>query len=176
VGGQEIVAFRADSQGQITHLFQGNLPINGYRKLAWYEALPLHYGVLAGCVVLFLSALVVWPIGWLLARRKDAPRPRTAGMARWLAWGVSALYLLFLILFVISISDLSQFPTALTKAALGVALVATALTVGMVACAALAWKRRYWSVIGRAHYTLVTLSAVAFVWFLSYWNLLGFRF
>jgi hypothetical protein len=31
------VAFRADDQGQITHLFQGNLPIYGYRKLAWYE-------------------------------------------------------------------------------------------------------------------------------------------
>jgi len=175
VGGQETVAFRADEQGRITYLFQGNLPINGYSKLAWYETLPFHYGLLGGCVVLFLSALVVWPIGWLVARRKGAPRPRLAGLARWLAWGISGLYVLFLILFVVSISDLSQFPTPLTKVALGLVLLAAGLTVGAVACTALAWQRRYWSLIGRAHYSLVTLGALAFIWFLNYWNLLGFR-
>jgi len=167
--------FRADDQGQITYLFQGNLPIEGYRKLTWYENPRLHYGVLAGCVALFLSVLVGWPIGWLVARRTAAPQPRLAGLAGWLAWVISALYVLFLILFVVSISDLSQFPTALTKAALGLALLATTLTAGMVAFAGLAWRQRYWSVIGRAHYTLVTLGALAFIWFLNYWNLLGFR-
>src|SRR5215212_6858101 len=111
----------------------GNLPIEGYRKLAWYENPRLHYGVLAGCMALFLSALVGWPIGWLAARRKAAPQPHLAGLARWLAWGISALYVLFLILFVVNLSDLSQFPTVLTKAALGLALLATALTVCMVA-------------------------------------------
>jgi hypothetical protein len=74
VGGQETVVFRADDQGQITYLFQGNLPIEGYRKLAWHENPRLHYGVLAGCVALFLSALVGWPIGWLIARRKAVPQ------------------------------------------------------------------------------------------------------
>lgn len=94
-------------------------------------------------------------------------------MARWLAWVISALYLLFLGLFVVGISDLSITPLA--KAALAVALVATVLTAGMVACADLAWQRRYWSVVGQAHYSLVTLGALAFIWFLNYWNLLGFR-
>ena len=40
----------------------------------------------------------------------------------------------------------------------------------------LAWRERYWSLAGRLHYTLVTLGALGFVWWLSYWNLLGFRF
>jgi CubicO group peptidase (beta-lactamase class C family) len=173
VDSQETVAFRADDQGQITYMFRGNLPIVGYRKLAWYEPIALQYGLLAGCVVLFLSTLVVWPIGWLVVGRKGAPRPRLAVLARSLAWGISALYLLFLVLFVVGISDLSITPLA--KAALAVALVATALTAGMVTCAGLAWQRRYWNVVGRAHYTLVTLGALAFIWFLNYWNLLGFR-
>jgi CubicO group peptidase (beta-lactamase class C family) len=59
VDSQETMAFRADEQGQITYLFRGNLPIVGYRKLAWYEPIALQYGLLAGCVVLFLSTLVV---------------------------------------------------------------------------------------------------------------------
>jgi CubicO group peptidase (beta-lactamase class C family) len=175
VGGQETLAFRADAQGQVTYLFKGNLPINGFRKLAWYEAIPLHYGLLAACVGLFLSALLIWPIGWLVMRRKAAPRPRGAGLAHWLAWSISALNVLFLILFVVSLQDLALFPTALTKLALGLALLAAALSVAAVAGTALAWRRRYWSVVGRAHYTLVTLGAVAFIWFLNYWNLLGFR-
>jgi CubicO group peptidase (beta-lactamase class C family) len=173
--GQETVVFRADDQGRITYLFKGNLPIEGYRKLAWHENPRLHLGLLVGCVVLFLTTLVVWPIGWLVARRKTVPRPRLAVLARSLAWGISALNLLFLILFVVSISDLSQFPTLLTKGALVLALVAAGLTVGAVACTALVWRRRYWNVIARAHYTLLTLGALAFIWALNQWNLLGFR-
>lgn len=175
VGGQESMAFRANAQGQMAYLFASNLPINGYRKLPWYEALSFHYGLLIASVALFLSALVTWPAGWMLARRRRTPQPRLAALARWLAWWVSALQVVFLISFAISISDLSQFPTPLTKAALGIALLATTLTLGMVACAGQAWRRRYWSVLGRVHYSLVTLGALGFVWFLSQWNLLGFR-
>jgi hypothetical protein len=40
----------------------------------------------------------------------------------------------------------------------------------------LAWKNRYWGIAGRGYYTLVTVAAVAFVWFLNYWNLLGWRY
>ena len=40
----------------------------------------------------------------------------------------------------------------------------------------LAWKDSYWSIPFRTYYTLVTVAAVAFVWFLNYWNLLGWRF
>jgi CubicO group peptidase (beta-lactamase class C family) len=175
VDGQETAVFREDSQGRITHLFKGNYPIVGFNRLTWYDTLPFHYGLLVGSIVLFLSALILWPIGWLVARWKGTRRPRLAGLARWLAWGVSALYMLFLILFVVGISDVSHGIAPLAQAALVVALVATTLAVGMVACAGLAWKRRYWSVVGRVHYSLVTLGALAFIWFLNYWNLLGFR-
>lgn len=175
VGGQETMAFRADDQGRIRYMFQGNLPIYGYGKLAWYEMLSFQYGLLVVCIALFLSALVVLPIGWLLARRKAVPQPQGLAWACWLAWGTSALYVLFLILFAVSLQDLSQFPTSLTKAALGMALVAMVLTVGMAACSSFAWWQRSWSIIGRSYYTLITLGALGFVWFLSYWNLIGFQ-
>jgi len=50
------------------------------------------------------------------------------------------------------------------------------LTVGALVYSVLAWKSSYWGVASRVHYTLVTVAAVAFVWFLNYWNLLGWRF
>ena len=59
---------------------------------------------------------------------------------------------------------------------LGVGVLAAVLTVGALLYSVLAWKRGYWGIAARVHYTLVTVAAVAFVWFLNYWNLLGWRF
>jgi hypothetical protein len=59
---------------------------------------------------------------------------------------------------------------------LGLGVLSAVLTVGAVGYTALAWKHNYWGAASRAYYTLVTIAAVAFVWFLDYWNLLGWRF
>jgi hypothetical protein len=59
---------------------------------------------------------------------------------------------------------------------LGVGVLAAVLTIGALIYSALAWKNSYWGIVARVHYTLVTLAALAFVWFLNYWNLLGWRF
>lgn len=47
------------------------------------------------------------------------------------------------------------------------------LALGMVIGTILAWVQRYWGWLRRLHYTATTLAAVAFVWFLLYWNLLS---
>jgi hypothetical protein len=59
---------------------------------------------------------------------------------------------------------------------LGLGVLAAVLTIGALVFTVLAWKDSYWGIAGRVYYTLVTLAAVAFVWFLNYWNLLGWRF
>jgi hypothetical protein len=48
-----------------------------------------------------------------------------------------------------------------------------ALAAGMVVMTVWAWVRRFWSWFGRAWYTLLTLVALAWVWLLVYWNILG---
>jgi hypothetical protein len=50
------------------------------------------------------------------------------------------------------------------------------LTIGALAYTTLAWMKGYWGIAFRTYYTLVTVAAVAFVWFLNYWNLLGWRY
>lgn len=50
------------------------------------------------------------------------------------------------------------------------------LTIGVLIFAFLAWKNKYWSICGRVHYSLIGLASRVFIWFLNYWNLLGFRF
>src|SRR3712207_7819907 len=62
------------------------------------------------------------------------------------------------------------------KIVLGLGVLAAVLTVGALLYSVLAWKNSYWGIAARVHYTLVTVAAVAFVWFLNHWNLLGWRF
>ena len=62
--------------------------------------------------------------------------------------------------------------TAMLKAG----VLNAALTLGALVYTALTWKDGYWSVAFRIYYTLVTVAAIAFVWFLNYWNLLGWQY
>jgi hypothetical protein len=39
-----------------------------------------------------------------------------------------------------------------------------------------AWKQGFWGWMARIYYSMVALAALSFVWFLNYWNLLGFRY
>jgi hypothetical protein len=72
-------------------------------------------------------------------------------------------------------SELHPLPL-IAKIVLGLGVLSAALTVGALVYAVLAWKNSYWGIAARAYYTLVTVAAVAFVWFLNYWNMLGWRF
>jgi hypothetical protein len=58
----------------------------------------------------------------------------------------------------------------------GTGVLAALLTVGALFYTVLAWKNGYWSVAYRAYYSLATVAAIAFVWFLHYWNWLGWRY
>ena len=66
--------------------------------------------------------------------------------------------------------------TLFDKIVLGLGVLSALLTVGALVYTVLAWKDRYWGVVFRVYYTLATIAAVAFVWFLNQWNLLGWRF
>ncbi len=62
------------------------------------------------------------------------------------------------------------------KVVLGLGVLSALMTIGVLVYALLAWKNSYWSVAFRLYYTLVTVAAVAFIWFLNQWNLLGWRY
>ena len=105
------------------------------------------------------------------------PAWRGAGVANWIILGISVLNLLFLVGTVLWGNPAPLFGVSLIyKIVLGLGVLAAVLTAGALVYTVLAWKNRYWGIAGRAYYTLVTVAAVAFVWFLNYWNLLGWRF
>jgi hypothetical protein len=54
-------------------------------------------------------------------------------------------------------------------------IIAIAVTLGGILLTAHAWTQCYWNTFGRIHYTVVTGAALAFIAWLNYWNLIGFK-
>jgi len=112
-------------------------------------------------------------------RRSSNQKPTSRGTraALWIILGISVLNLVVAVY-----SYLWGYPVMLFgfstayKFVLGLGVLSAVLTVGALVYTVLAWKKGYWGITGRLYYTLVTVAAVAFVWFLNYWNLLGWRF
>lgn len=180
LGGQETLVFQEDSQGRITRVFISEFPFVALVKLPWYQSPIFHYSLLAVSMMLFLSTLA-WPIGALfrvLCKRKKEEK-RAPRLARWCAGVMSLLFLLFVLGMVGILSDQMNIMFGvppLLKILLILPLISVVLAIGTLIVAFLAWKNKYWSGCARLHYTLVILAALAFIWFLNYWNLLGFRF
>jgi CubicO group peptidase (beta-lactamase class C family) len=189
--GSEHIAFREDGDGRALYLSGDADPTVAYEKVAPYEAPGLHLGLLAGSLGILSLTAVAWPAGAMISRRykkrygepigdKPGADTNTARRARILAWGVCALDLLFVIGVALAFSSVEETlaygasPSLI--AILTLPLPSAVLTAGVLACALLAWKRRYWGVFGRLHYSLVALSALTFVALLGYYNLLGFQF
>jgi CubicO group peptidase (beta-lactamase class C family) len=183
VDGPFGIAFREDDWGRITHMFTDLAPHVAFEKLDWYETRGFHMALAMGCVLVFLSMIPVAAIRAIRDRRLGGdrkPAPRGARVAGWIILGISLLNLLFLVGFALGMPAIIQNvlldPPLITKIALGMGVLAAVLTVGALVYAVLAWKNRYWGIAGRVYYTLTTVAAVAFVWFLNYWNLLGWRY
>ncbi len=188
----ETLIFREDSRGNITHAFFGSLPEIAFEKNQWYETPVFHLSLLGACIAVFASFLCAGAIGFLVRRKRaEEGKPTTTlGRAARLAAGVESILSLFLLLGVfLSVMDFAGVLSGnvpLTGLLAGNmplwGLVAAAsilialLAPGLVFFTALIWIRRLWNLSGRIHYTVVAFSAIAFVWFMNFWNILGKSF
>ena len=183
VDGPFQIVFREDNQGRITHMYTDLMPQYTTVKLDWYETPGFNMALLMGCVLIFLSVIPVAAIRLVRSRlsgnRKSAPRH--ARVANWILVGVCLLNLLVVVSIVWGMmgggmaNELLD-PPLIIKIAMGLGVLCVVLTIGALLYIALAWKDRFWGVAFRVYYTVVTIAAVAFVWFLNYWNMLGWRY
>lgn len=195
-GSDERLAFRQDGEGHVTYLATDADPTSALEKVPSYGSANLHLGLLVGGLAVFLLTALAWPAGavisWWYGRRyrklhgeepggkKPARDAGGARLARLLAWAFCTVALLLAgAVFMVATNPLEilfygDSPVLAAVRALPYPVVA--LAVGVVVFAALSWKRRYWGLLGRAHYSLVALAALTFVALLGYYNLLGVQF
>ena len=124
-------------------------------------------------ILLLLSTLAIWPLGWLWRRwrKHSAEHAGAARRARWLA-AVSALLALGFVGAVATTvaGILSNNPFILAfglpsdKAWISVLpWLGLLATLGTTTCAVFAWRSNWWSGVARIHYTLVALAGLGFV-------------
>lgn len=183
VDGSFSMLFREDDQGRITHMFIDILPHYGFVKLDWYETSGFNMVLAQVCVLIFLSMLPVALIRAIRNRRTDGsqtPASRGSRVAGSITFGICFLNVLFLVGLALWFrpmhpSELHGIPLSV-EIVIGLGVLSALLTPAALVYTVLAWKERYWGVAYRVYYTLVTIAAVTFVWFLHYWNWLGWRY
>jgi len=179
VDGPFHFVFREDSQGYIYYMFTDMIPQFAFEKEQWYETIGFNVPLLLVCFLMFLSMLLVALIRFIRDRRlidKLKPSPRWIHVAYQLIIWISILNLLFVAGTFIWGQQIVFGIPLIYKFVMGLGVLSTLLTVGALIYAVLAWKNGYWSVAFRTHYTLVTVAAISFVWFLNQWNLLGWQY
>lgn len=180
--GADLLVFREDDRGEITHVFMGDLPILAFERLAWWETPPVQLLALAFSVIVFLGTLVLWPaarvVRWRLDRRPSWEE-RLPLFARVIGWSGAAVWVAFLVGTAFVLEEprdiVFGLPGSLSLL-LWLPLIAGVLALGALAYAALVWKDGRGTLWRRTWYTLLTLAlfvALALAW---YWNLLGFRY
>jgi CubicO group peptidase (beta-lactamase class C family) len=180
VDGPFHMLFREDNQGRITYMFTDYTPMFAFERLNWYGTPAFNLTLALICVLMFVSMIPVVLTRFIRDRLPSGdrkPPSRGTGVAYWIIVGISVMNLLFVVSTMLWFNPVPVFGvSAIYGIVLGVGVLAAVLTVGALIYSVLAWKNSYWGIAARVHYTLVTVAAVAFVWFLNYWNLLGWRF
>lgn len=175
---EEIFVCQANEKHKITHMFFDHDPYYAFLKLPWYKSPLFHWCILGACTILFFSTILILPVGFLVKRKKGMPGTLTYRLVRWLIWGISVLNVLFVIwmYFLLSSDEMFYGIPSIINILLVIPLLTIIVIVAFFIIVILTWKKRFWSVFNRIHYILLTVSILVYIWWLSYWNLLGYQF
>ena len=172
VDGELEVAFREEN-GKITGIFFE--PTAGTERAPWHERVAFWYPTLGIALALFATVL----LGSFYRRREIALQTADERRAVRLStvtalWLIATLVLCALVVAIYQASILQHVPAPL-KAVLVMPVVFVGLTLALVVTAIQAWRRGYWGVGRRIHYSLVALAAVAVSAFFAITNVLGWQ-
>jgi len=138
-----------------------------------YHHAKSQFAAAAFAVILFTSMFVLWPAGYLINFRRTRQRTaaieqpdkmRFAHVARLLAVSTGLIFLAATMLYALYLVNPQGQLTwgegkLLVRALFLLVWLGVGLSAVLALCAFRVWQLRYWSVLGRVHYTLISLAA-----------------
>jgi CubicO group peptidase (beta-lactamase class C family) len=178
--GQGHAVFDIGAGGRVAHLFTDR---DSYEKVPWYGTAAFQVALVKALMLILISGCVLWLFQALVRRLRRNPSGHTVACRRekWCAASLGGLNVLFILemLHVLTRMDEWDFvygiPPAI-KVLLWIPIITTVLAAIVLCFAVRAWKRQSWSLWGRVHYSVIATAGLIFIWFFTYWNLLGFHY
>lgn len=157
--------------------------VSALNELILDHKIPWEGALFGGLVLALLSAVVVFPLAWLIRNVNGKPgkdTPQLAHLAGWIPVMNAGVLIAFAggfiaMLFILSSnSDSSLMFGVPTKYApiLILPLISLVLSAAMVIFAAAGWAGRYWSTSRKIYYSLLTLAGIACAVMMGGWGLL----
>jgi hypothetical protein len=167
-----LVAFRADSAGKITHAFTSDNPTSALVKMTGAAAPKVHLFILGFGLAVFLLTVIAAVVRLFSGGKATRQPNRTVLVAMALAFLLTVVAALAA---KIDITSLLHDEVGGVKFMLVFPVLGAILTLIALIAMLRQWRSGAGTFWSRLRYTIVVLTAVAVVWSLNSWNLLGWR-
>jgi Beta-lactamase len=177
----DLVAFREDDRGRITHGFLSMAPMMAMEKLDGARAPGFHLMILGLGIVTLLGIIGAALVRYFGRRSSGRPAPDpliTRGRQLML------LVAVLIVAFLASVAGMASDPIKYIlgnqigglRASLTLPMLALLVTLGAAVVAVLQWTRGAGALAWRVRHSLAVVVSLAFFWSLNSWNLLGWKF
>ena len=178
------LAFSKGETGEISRMYMKELPIIAFEKVPAISGKYLHFSLFGVTAISFLLTMGYWPLAFLSRRKYKPDYMAEYPISKWkkgVAWANGFFMLAFLAGMAVVVSagngEAIVFGIADSiKGLLILPLITILLTLLMVFFTFRLWRHGESGIWSRLWYTLLSLLAVAYLWQLWFWNLLGFNY
>ncbi|ACL76982.1 serine hydrolase [Ruminiclostridium cellulolyticum] len=174
------IVFQKDKQGNTAYAFN-NEPQKTFEKIHWYETRDFNFITLTACMLIFIFNII--GITFSFFRRKNKKKESSLTKLELASnatlWSVCMLNVISMIAFVLLLMTATyeiQYGLPLVGyISISGLLLGAVLSIGIIVFCVLLWVKRQKTLSSRIIYTISAISCSVFIWFLNYWNLLGFK-
>ncbi len=180
--GNAQIVFIENDEGAITHFLSADNPTSAFDKDGPLDGPKLHLTILLASIGLFLLTIFMWPLTAILRWRHDvllSSQDEFPFLARLVTWLSSLIFLGFLVALANAMQDPNNIVYGISpdlEMLLYLPMIAAVFVLASIFYTYHVWRNRQGRIHSRAYYTLLTLTSIAFLCQLFYWNLLGHRY
>jgi len=176
IGGDRKVFFRENEQGEITGFFIDNAAPMSLTRAPFFMTPSFNIPLVILSCFFFLTVILAYlyrrPIykKWTALERRALHVSLITSLAH-----LSFLGSFGIVLWAHEETIVFRLPDTLGTL-FTLAIIASLTTIFQLHQTFLVWKNKYWHLLSRTYYSLITVSACFLVWFYYYWNLLGYKY